>query len=140
MTAGRRKPGKGRFPSKGGTEDEVFDASPDRNSAPIIADGAKDLRDTEAWKKGKSSVTGAWDRYLKILKDSFQNMDRYDQEVLITRFCYVISIGISGIILSCFYGLLPAMVRVLALPIVLAGGWYVGSKIVAPAMIARIIK
>jgi hypothetical protein len=79
-----------------------------------------------------------WDRYLQILRQSFSVMDREEQENMITKFCYVITIGIACVIISCFYSLLPPLLRIIALPIFLAGGWFVGAKIVAPTMIKRL--
>jgi hypothetical protein len=79
-----------------------------------------------------------WARYLNVLSSAFNKMNRFEQETWITRFCYVITIGISLVILQCFYSLLLIPVRVFALPLMLAAGWYVGTRIVAPAMIERL--
>ncbi|MBX9937750.1 MAG: hypothetical protein K2Y32_00780 [Candidatus Obscuribacterales bacterium] len=132
MSVGKKKPAKGAFNGafngalKG--RDEVFDASPD----------AGDKVDSPSKVKGKAA--GFFQKYTNTLKASFDDMNSDEQEALITRFCYVISIGIAMVALSCFYTILPPLVRILALPIVLAAAWFVGSKVVAPAMIERFRK
>lgn len=132
MTASRnKKPMRGR-PAK---DDETFDASPEADKSDKKVD---DLRQSPAWQKGKSGIGRMWDRYLQILRQSFSVMDREEQENMITKFCYVITIGIACVIISCFYSLLPPLLRIIALPIFLAGGWFVGAKIVAPTMIKRL--
>ena len=132
MTASRnKKPMRG----KTAKDDDTFDASPDPNNSVSKTD---DLRQSPAWQKGKSGIGRMWERYLQILSQSFSAMDREEQENMITKFCYVITIGIACVIISCFYSLLPALLRIIALPIFLAGGWFVGAKIVAPTMIKRL--
>lgn len=132
MSVGKKKPAKGAFNGafngalKG--RDEVFDASPD----------AGDKADSASKVKGKAA--GFLQKYTNTLKASFDEMNSDEQEALITRFCYVISIGIAMVGLSCFYTILPPLIRILALPIVLTAAWFVGSKVVAPAMIERFRK
>ena len=136
MTAGKKnRPMRGRG---GGKTDETFDASPDQKSSPQIGNQLNRAGSDNAGDKMKKGALNMWKRYIEILKQSFRAMDRYEQENLITKFCYVIAIGVAAIVMSCFYGLLPQMIRVIALPVFLAGGWFLGAKIVAPAMIKRL--
>ncbi len=134
MTVGKKKPAKGAFNGsfKGSLKgrDEVFDASPD----------AGDKGDSSSSAKVKGKAAGFMQKYTNTLKASFDEMDSDEQEAMITKFCYVISIGIAMVALSCFYTILPPLIRILALPIVLTGAWFVGSKVVAPAMIERFRK
>lgn len=130
----------------GGKEDEVFDASPDgrkdirlrpekpQNNKP------NDMRSSPVWKKMQEGMANLWLRYKALLATSFSNMSRYEQENLITRFSFVVSIGIGMVVLNFFYSVLPTIVRVIALPIVLSVGWYIGTRIVAPAAIDRLEK
>ncbi|MBK7746068.1 MAG: hypothetical protein IPI39_02325 [Candidatus Obscuribacter sp.] len=132
------KAGKNNRPVRGRTaprDDETFDASPEN---PTSANKPKDLRQSTPWKSSTNWFMRMWARYLNVLSSAFNKMNRFEQETWITRFCYVITIGISLVILQCFYSLLLIPVRVFALPLMLAAGWYVGTRIVAPAMIERL--
>lgn len=132
----------------GGKEDEVFDASPDGRKDIRLASEKGNRPQNSNGKGGGSPVFNklsefwntVWTRYKAVLGRSFQNMNRFEQENLITKFSFVISIGVGLVVLNFFYSVLPQLVRVIALPIVLAVGWWVGTRIVAPAAIDRLEK
>ncbi len=99
--------------------------------------GPKNIMETQAWKEGTGGAKKLWGNYMNILSDSFARMPRDGQEQLITRLSQVLTIGSAILILSFFYAFIPVFIRVLALPAVVVGAWYAGTKVVAPIMIAR---
>ena len=145
---GKGKPGsKSSF--RGARQlDDGFDASPN-SDLPAVSDtasrfgngkktgGPKNIQETKAWKESIGGVQRFWGNYINTLKTAFRRMDRRQQEELITRVSQIITVGTAIITMSAWYWFMPQQIRVIALPLVIVGSWWVGTKIVGPSMIAR---
>jgi hypothetical protein len=147
MALGRKdaKAPKGKLGSsrKGGKTAEVFDATPEEDGIDISHDGKSagkphDIRETKAWQKGQKGVQKLWQNYLDFLGGYFRTMDRDEQVSTIEKFCVTLTVGISMVVLACFYSMLLQPVRVIALPLVLGGAWWFGSKVITPVMVTRL--
>ena len=77
------------------------------------------------------------DAYWLFLRNSFRSMPREQQIVTINRFAQVLCIGIAVVILQLFYSVLIPQVRIISLPLIVGGAWFVANKLVAPALITR---
>lgn len=99
--------------------------------------GPKNIQETKAWKDGVGGLQRFWSNYLNSLKTAFQRLDRRGQEELIIRMCQIMTVGAAIITTSIWYYFMPPNVRVLILPVVLVGAWWLGTKIVGPSMIDR---
>lgn len=99
--------------------------------------GPRNIQETKAWKDGVGGLGRFWGNYVNSLKVAFQRLDRRGQEELIIRMCQIMTVGAAIITTSIWYYFMPANVRVLILPVVLVGAWWLGTKIVGPSMIAR---
>jgi hypothetical protein len=104
---------------------------------PPPADHPRSLVDTDAYKKGKNSAGRLWNNYKTILKTSFNNMSRSDQEALLTKASVIVTIGVTILALGLFYSLIPRQVRVFLVPGALFGAWWIAGKVVAQVIIAR---
>lgn len=153
MAVGKRdakaaKPSKGRVGSglkRSDRDKEVFDATPEEDGADISHDGKsakkpRDIRETKAFQKAKGGAKRMWANYVAFLGSSFQRMERDEQIATIQKFSMAFSIGIAALAISCFYSLLPQQLRVLAVPLVIGGAWWFGSKVIAPQTINRLDK
>lgn len=131
-TSEQKKKAKG---PKLSVKDEVFDASPN-------SDGKKpkNIRETKGWNQGVNGLKGFFQAYLNILGRSFNNMNRFEQEQLISRFCVVITVGIACVALNCFYSLLILPIKVVSLPIVLGLAWIAALKLITPIVVTRLSK
>jgi hypothetical protein len=141
--------GKPRSSMRGARQlDDGFDASPNAPDLPAVSDGGsrfgngkkggpKNIQETKAWKESVGGVQRFWGNYVNTLKTAFKRMDRRQQEDLITRVSQIITVGTAIITMSAWYWFMPQQIRVIALPIVIVGSWWVGTKIVGPSMIAR---
>lgn len=142
-------PGRGKKGRAGDVPDGAIDASPgnlpantEQGSKRFEGGGAgrtgpKNIMETQAWKDGTGGARKLWGNYLSILSESFARMPRDAQEQLIVRLSQVLTIGSAILILSFFYAFIPVFIRVLALPAVVVGAWYAGTKVVAPIMVTR---
>ena len=92
----------------------------------------RNIQETEAWKQSQAGVANMWANYKRVLKTSWQRMPRADQEALIVRLCQIVTIGVSVLVLMLFYGFLPQQLRILAVPGVFLGSFWLGTKVVAP--------
>ncbi len=146
MDFSKTKGGGPRGGKKGDGPDRSIDASPGNLPAEQsgkrfegggTGTGPKNIMETQAWKEGTGGARRLWSNYMNILAESFSRMPRDGQEQLIVRLSQVLTIGSAILILSFFYAFIPVFIRVLALPAVVVGAWYAGTKVVAPIMIAR---
>lgn len=124
---------------------DVFDATPEEDGVDISHDGKSagkphDIRDSKAWKKGQKGVQKIIQNYFDFLGNFFRQMDRDEQISTVEKFCVVLTVGISMVVLACFYSLLLQPIRVIALPLVLGFAWWLGSKVITPVMLARLSK
>ena len=97
----------------------------------------KSITETNAWRQGMGGFRSMWSQYLGILASSFRNMNRGDQEALITRICQVITVGCAFVITNFFYQFLPTLVRLFGFPVVVVGAWFLATKVIAPIMISQ---
>lgn len=111
---------------------EVIDASP-AAEAPV-----RNITETKAWKSSRKGAQRFWFNYKKLLKDSFDKMDRDEQENLISKFCTIITMGVTVLLLLAFSSFLPREVRVLGVPIALFVAWFLGTRVVTEVMIERL--
>jgi len=95
------------------------------------------IQDTKVWKQGSAGIKQAWNNYKAMLARSFKSMPREEQEALITRFCLITTIGVAMLLYMLVANFLPLYVRVFALPLVFAGSYWLGNKLVAPVVIVR---
>jgi|SRR5277367_74582 len=130
-----------------GASGRSFDATPgaenqnDRNQA---GSGKKqelqNLTEHKAWKQSAGAANRMWARYVELLRTSFINMPRDRQTQLITNASQIICVGLTAVALSYFYKFFPLFARVALVPIALVGAYWVGTNIVAEAMIERFSK
>lgn len=92
----------------------------------------RNIQETQAWQKSQAGIQNMWANYRRVLKTSWQKMPRADQEALITRLCQIVTIGVSVLVLMFFYGFLPKLIAIFAVPGVLIASFWAGTKIVAP--------
>lgn len=100
-------------------------------------DGPKSLMDTKPWKKGKTGVFSIWSNYVNVLATTFQNYSRFEQERLITVGSQVITLGCSTVLICLFYPFVPQPVRLIAVPAILVGAWFVSTRVVSQIIIAQ---
>jgi len=101
----------------------------------------RNLRETKVWKDTIGACQQLWSNYIAMLKLSFRKMSRYDQEQMITKYSWVISMGVAALAYQFFIrDFLPVIIRVLALPLILVAAWAVGTRLVAPVFIKRFEK
>ncbi len=124
---------KGR--KKGNDPGQSIDARPE--SSPVAGGKPRSIQDTKAWRQGSAGVKQAWGNYKSMLSRSFKSMSREDQEALITRFCLITTIGVAMLLYMLVANFLPLYVRVFAMPLVFAGAYWLGTKLVAPVVIVR---
>ncbi|HEY9772299.1 MAG TPA: hypothetical protein V6C81_00660 [Planktothrix sp.] len=125
--------------------DDGFDASPENTDLSLVQDNGngqkpKNIMETKAWKESAGGARRFWHNYLNTLSTAFNRMSRPEQEQLITRISQIVAIGTAVITMNAWYWFLPQQVRVVALPAIVVASWFVGTKVMAPAMIARFEK
>ncbi len=98
----------------------------------------RDIRDTEGYKASTKGVKRFWTNYQNILKTSFNDMSRDEQEDLIDKFAMIVTIGVSVLVILIFYPMVPRPLRVLGLPVALLVAWWAGRKVVGPVIVARL--
>lgn len=109
-----------------------IDARPDPGTS-----RPQSIRETKVWKQGSSEVNRAWSNYKTSLIRAFKRLSRVDQESLITQICMITTMGVSMLLYMFIYPFLPLFIRLFALPLVLIGSYWAGTKLVAPIMIVR---
>jgi hypothetical protein len=128
-----QRPGDDIDASPGGDDDGFGSPSSSRSNM----NNPRNLPDTKAWKEGVGGAKAAWGSYLNILSTRFQNSSRGEQELYILRLSQAVTIGSAMLVLNFVYPFLPTFARVLVLPAVGVLAWLLGSKVVAPTMVAR---
>jgi hypothetical protein len=131
-----------------GVSGRSFDASPgaeDPSSqgpqgAQKIKQELQNVTEHKAWKQSTGAASKLWGRYVELLRTSFINMSRDRQTQLITNASQIICIGLTAVALSYFYKFFPLFVRVALVPVALVGAWWIGTNIIAEAMIERFSK
>lgn len=111
---------------------QEIDASPDS------ADGARNITETKVWQSSRRSAQRFWYNYRNLLQNSFNNMSREEQEALIARFCTIITLGVTVLLILAFSNFLPREVRVLGVPVALFVGWFLGTRVVTDVMLERL--
>jgi hypothetical protein len=107
---------------------------------PVPSHGSRprSIRETEPWKASQRGISRLWNNYKTVLATSFKAMSRDEQEQLITNFCMIVTIGVTGLALLLFYQFIPRLVRVFAVPVAGFAAWWTGTRIVAKVMIMRL--
>lgn len=135
-----RDGGRGRKPVRSAqqADDTGFDASPQGDLSTTEPKAKpKNIQETKLWKDGTGGARRFWSNYLTLLSTAFKRLTRRGQEELIIRVSTIVSVGTAIITLNAWYWFLPQFVRVLALPVVAVGSWWLGTRIVGPSMIER---
>ncbi len=120
----------------------------DTNSSPGTGNGAgskrelstknpKNITETHAYKKSKAGLGAMWTNYVHLLSSYFARMSRVDQEQLIIRGCQIVTIGCAIVLTTFFYQFIPQLIRVITLPVFIAGSWFVATRVVSPIMISQ---
>ena len=60
-----------------------------------------------------------------------------EQEQFISRVSLIVTMGVAALVLMFFYGFLPKLIAIFAVPGVLVASYYAGTKIVAPIITAQ---
>jgi len=107
-----------------------------RHSARLIK-GGREVKDSRLFKDSVGGVQRFWFNYTNSLRIHFQRLDRRGQEDLITRMSQILTVGAAVVTTYIWYWMMPLPVRVIVLPVLLFGSWWVGTKIVGPSMIDR---
>jgi len=126
---------------KGQNLTEGFDATPpgDVDMSPGNGNGKRNRIEPENFsEKGKKGLKKWLSAYKTFLVDSFRRAPRAQQESWIDRFSQICCVGISVVILQAFYSVLLAPFRIISLPLVVGGAWFIANKLVAPAIITRL--
>jgi hypothetical protein len=139
---GRGPDGRSSRPGSEREGGDDIDMSPGggyaRGARPGARPGSpKSIQDTQAWQSSQAGLANMWGNYRRVLKTSWQKMPRSDQEALITRLCQIVTIGVSVLVLMFFYGFLPKVIAIFAVPGVLVGSFWAGTKVVAPIIAAQ---
>lgn len=100
----------------------------------------RNLKETKVWQETIGAAQQMWSNYVNVLGVSFRRMGRIEQCNLILKLSQIITIGVAALATSFFYPFLPLFVRVLGLPVVIIGAWFIGSKVVSPVIIKRVEK
>lgn len=141
MRGNKRDDSSRRGPRSGqGSQDDDLDMSPGnyspgRSGAKPAAGrpgSPRNIQETQAWQQSQAGLKNMWTNYKRVLKSSWQKMPRVDQEALITRLCQIVTIGVSILVLMFFYGFLPKLIAIFAVPGVLILSFWAGTKVVAP--------
>jgi hypothetical protein len=83
-----------------------------------------------------------WDNYLKVLGTYFRKMSRLEQEDLITKYSWIITMGAAAWTWCAVYPLfhfIPA-IFLIAFPVTMFLAYWFGKKIVSNIMIERLQK
>ncbi len=107
---------------------------------PTNSPGKFNLKETIIWKDTVGLVQKLWDSYLKLLSSYFQKMSRDEQEELITKYCWIISVGGVLLVWCQIYSLFHPIIRVFAFPISLGAAYWFGKRIVSGIVIERLSK
>jgi len=108
-----------------------------KQSKPPVKKPPKNIRETKAWQQSIGALQNIWSNYINLLKRSFQGMPRYRQCELITKYCQIITIGVSITALTFFYPFLPLFVKILSFPVLVIVSWWAGTNIVSNVIIQR---
>lgn len=114
----------------------VVNAAPGDDDA-VMPRPPKNIGETKAWKASQRGISQVWDNYRETLIKAFREMNRSEQETLIQRLCVIMTVGVAGLVLLLFYGLIPRTARVFGVPALIFGAYWVGNKIVTPVVLAR---
>ena len=96
------------------------------------------ITESKAWKSSSRGAKRFWFNYKKLLHDSFVAMTRDEQEALIEKFSVILTLGVTVLLLLAFSAVLPPQVRVLGFPVALFVAWWLGSRLIAGAVIDRL--
>lgn len=111
-------------------DDGIIDASPGPASP-------RNITETEVWKTSRRGVSRFWTNYKRLLSDSFNRMDRDEQETLIQKFSVIITVGVTILVLLTFYSIIPSFIRLFAVPVGFVAAWWAGRNLVARVVIER---
>ena len=140
---------RGKKPSgfRPGMSGRSFDASPGAEDPSSEGPGPQkkkqelqNLTEHKAWKQSTGAASRLWARYVELLRTSFINMPRDRQTQLITNASQIICVGLTAVAFSYFYKFFPLFARVVLVPVALIGAFWIGTNIVAEAMIERFSK
>jgi len=139
----REKKSSGFRPGAGGRSFDASPGAPGENGQPGGPNKRQDLQNLtehQAWKQSTGAASKMWARYVELLRTSFIGMSRDRQVQLITNASQIVCVGLTALVLSYFYKFFPLFARVAIVPIAIIGAWWIGSNIVADAMIERFSK
>lgn len=98
------------------------------------------IQESKLWKDSIGALQRLWKNYLHLLSNSFRHMTRNEQEELIAKFSWLLTLG--GVVLAwCpVYALFPSVIKVFAVPLSLLLAYWFGKNIVSKIMIDRFSK
>ncbi len=134
-----------RQTSTAGKDVDKIDMSPDPNKGyakPTSPDRPgtalpRNIQDTKAWRQSQAGLQNLWTNYKQALKNSWEQMPREDQEGFITRLSQIVTVGVSVLAVMFVYGFLPKLIAIFAVPAVLLGSYWAGTKVVAPIILLQ---
>ncbi|GEM_PF-2707452 len=104
---------------------------------PAAKGGWTPVADRNPYKDFFERKKQSWRQYKQYLKDSFRRMPRSEQEKLIRKSCTVVTVGSAVTVTSLVYRVLPLATRLLGVPLIVAGAFILGRKVVGPLAVAR---
>jgi hypothetical protein len=70
-----------------------------------------------------------WSRFVKEFRETLENKPTDPHDQLNLKISQMICVGLAAVALSYFYKFFPLFARVVVVPIVLIGAWFVGTMI-----------
>ncbi len=96
------------------------------------------IQDSKVWKDSVGTGQKLWGNYLNVLSTYFQRMSRYEQEELITKFSWILTLGGAALAWCQIYPLFHPIIRIFAFPITCVAAYWFGKNIVSKIMIERL--
>jgi hypothetical protein len=98
------------------------------------------LTESKIWKDTIGALLKMWDGYLEFIASQFHGMSRFEQEELITKYSWIVSMGGVGLIWCQVYNFVPPPLRLIGAPLSLAFAYWFGRTVVSRVMIDRMNK
>ncbi len=95
------------------------------------------IKESRIWKDSIGAIFGVLRNWLKLLYKYYQNMTAAQQEELVTKVCWLATVGAAAWIWCVIYPLFLPIVRVLLCPISMFCAYWFGKKLVPAIMIER---
>ena len=98
------------------------------------------IQESKVWKDSIGAGQRLWSNYLNVLSTYFSRMSRIDQEELISKFSWIITLGAASLAWYQIYPLFHPNIRLIALPITAIAAYWFGKNVVSKIMIERFAK